>query len=300
MNKWISNFMTHLRKFYLNDDLAFVYNDISKEFGVAAADIKVVNRGKNREYFSSDFEKILSKHWEHSPSEQLTRIEMYANDGVLYFAKRTIFDTHYCDINCPVIMKKFRSHYDMVVEAHRLDVKDVVIKRPTTFDIKSAAHGINVLVEFQEVIFGDTVNKEYKLKFKKLSDREKTPVRATEGSVGYDLYNAVYKSISPQICKAIATDIAWISPRDIYPGVAPCSSLAIKNTDVGAGVIDLDYRGNLKVVIMNHSVDTHLHMDPGDRIAQFIMTRFQTTELEEVVDVDATERGQSYFGSTGH
>ena len=43
MNKWISNFMTHLRKFYINHDLAFVYNDLSKEFGVAAADIKVLN-----------------------------------------------------------------------------------------------------------------------------------------------------------------------------------------------------------------------------------------------------------------
>ena len=52
--------------------------------------------------------------------------------------------------------------------------------------------------------------------------------------------------------------------------------LTIKNTDVGAGFINLDYRGNLKVVIMNHNVDTHLHMEPGDRIAQFIMMRFET------------------------
>ena len=62
----------------------------------------------------------------------------------------------------------------------------MVIKRPTTFDIKSAAHRINVLLKFQEVIFDDTVNNENKLKFKKLSDRAKTPVHATEGSVGYD------------------------------------------------------------------------------------------------------------------
>ena len=91
-----------------------------KEFGVAAADIKVLNRANNREYFSSNFEKILSKYWEHSPCEQWTRIEMYANDGVLYLAKRIIFGTHYCDINCPAIMKKFCSHYDMVMEAHCL------------------------------------------------------------------------------------------------------------------------------------------------------------------------------------
>ena len=62
--------MTHLRKFYINDDLALVYNDLSKEFGVAAADIKVLNRGNDREYFSSNNEKILSKYWEHSPCEQ--------------------------------------------------------------------------------------------------------------------------------------------------------------------------------------------------------------------------------------
>ena len=143
--------MTHLRKFYINDDLAFFYNDLSNEFGVAAADIKVLNRGNDREYFSSNFEKFLSKYWEHPPCEQWTSIEMYANDEVLYFVKRIIFGTHYCDINCPVIMKKFCPHYDMLVEAHCLYVKDVIIKRPTTFDIKSAAHRINVLLEFQEL-----------------------------------------------------------------------------------------------------------------------------------------------------
>ena len=176
----------------------------------------------------------------------------------------------------------------------------MVIKRPTTFDIKSAAHRINVLLKFQEVIFDDTVNNEYKLKFKKLSDRAKTPVRATKGSVGYDLYSAVYKSISTQSCEAVATEITLISPRGIYSRAAPRPSLAIKNTDVRAGVIDLDYRGNSKVVIMNHNDDTLLHIEPGDRIAQFIMTRFKTPKLKEVVDVDATERGHEGFGSTGH
>ena len=76
---------------------------------------------------------------------------MYANHGVLYLAKRIIFGTHYCDINCPVIMKRFCSHYDIVVEAHCLYAKDVIIKLPITFDIKSAAHLIDVLLEFQEV-----------------------------------------------------------------------------------------------------------------------------------------------------
>ena len=67
--------MTHLTKFYLSDDLAFAYNDLSKECGIAAVDIKVLNRRNDREYFSSDFEKILSKHWEHSPCKQWTRVK---------------------------------------------------------------------------------------------------------------------------------------------------------------------------------------------------------------------------------
>ena len=74
MNKWINNFKTHLRKFYITDDLTFVYNVLSKEFGVAAADVKVLIIENKREYVSSDFEKILSKYWEHSPSEQWARI----------------------------------------------------------------------------------------------------------------------------------------------------------------------------------------------------------------------------------
>ena len=109
--------MTHLRKFYISNDLAFVYNDLLKEFEVAAADIKLFDRRNDRVYFSSNFEKLLSKYQEHSLCEQWTRTEMFANNRVLYFAKRIIFGKHFCDINCPVIMKKFCSHYGMIVEA---------------------------------------------------------------------------------------------------------------------------------------------------------------------------------------
>ena len=62
--------------------------------------------------------------------------------------------------------------------------------------------------------------------------------------------------------------------------------MALKNTDIGAGVVDLDYRGNVKVVIMNHSTDNHLHSEPWNRIALFILTTFKTPEVVEVVDVD--------------
>ena len=70
MNKWINNFKTHLRKFYITDDLVLIHNVLSKEFGVAAADIKVLIIENKREYVSSNFEKVLSKYWEHSLSKQ--------------------------------------------------------------------------------------------------------------------------------------------------------------------------------------------------------------------------------------
>ena len=67
INKWIALFMTHLQKLYLNGDLAFVYNDLLHKFEITAADIKLISKGNDREYFSSNFQMILSKLWEQSP-----------------------------------------------------------------------------------------------------------------------------------------------------------------------------------------------------------------------------------------
>ena len=81
--------------------------------------------------------------------------------------------------------------------------------------------------------------------------------------------------------------------------MTPRSSIILKNADDGAGVIDLDYRDNLKVVIMNQSTDTQLQIELADWIAQFIMTGFETPKLVEVVEVDAIDRGFGGFCSTG-
>ena len=64
-----------------------------------------------------------------------------------------------------------------------------------------------------------------------------------------------------------------LPPTDVYPSVAPRSSMALKNTNVGVGVINLDYTGNVKVVVMNHSTDFELNIEVGDKITQFILTR---------------------------
>ena len=84
--------------------------------------------------------------------------------------------------------------------------------------------------------------------------------------------------------------------------IAPRSGLALKHgIDVGAGVIDADYRGNLGVILFNHS-DADFQVKPGDRIAQLILERIETPEVMECLAdelLPETTRGEAGFGSTG-
>ena len=122
----------------------------------------------------------------------------------------------------------------------------------------------------------------WKLKFMKLCHNTIAPTQAAKGSVGYDVYSAVYRLLSLSECELVAMDIVLIPPPGVYPWVAPRSSMTLKNTNVGASVIDIDYRGNLKVLIMNHSSQEHLHIEPGDKTALFILTKIDAPEIMEV------------------
>lgn len=95
------------------------------------------------------------------------------------------------------------------------------------------------------------------------------------------------------------TDIQVELPSGCYGRVAPRSGLAAKNhIDVGAGVIDEDYRGNVGVVLFNHA-QADFDVKRGDRIAQLICERIFYPELVEVSTLNETERGAGGFGSTG-
>lgn len=81
--------------------------------------------------------------------------------------------------------------------------------------------------------------------------------------------------------------------------IAPRSGLAWKHSiDVGAGVIDADYRGPVGVVLFNHS-EVDFEVKAGDRIAQLIVQKIVTPDVEKVDDLDSTVRGSGGFGSTG-
>jgi len=137
------------------------------------------------------------------------------------------------------------------------------------------------------------------LRWAKLSESAKAPTRGSAKAAGYDLYSAEEATIEPGKRKLVATDIQIEVPSGCYGRVAPRSGLAVKHgIDVGAGVVDEDYRGNVKVLLFNFG-DTEFKVAPGDRIAQLVLERIIYADLEELPSLDETARGAGGFGSTG-
>ena len=138
------------------------------------------------------------------------------------------------------------------------------------------------------------------LRVKRLSENAVLPVRGSGLAAGYDLASAE-DVVVPARGKAIAkTDLAMAIPLGHYGRIAPRSGFSWKkHTDIGAGVIDADYRGNVGVVIFNHS-DEDISVSQGDRVAQLIIEQISTPVVEDVEgELDDTDRGEGGFGSTG-
>lgn len=137
------------------------------------------------------------------------------------------------------------------------------------------------------------------LRFAKLSEHATTPTRGSAKAAGYDLYSAYDYSIAPLDKAIVKTDIQIAVPHGCYGRVAPRSGLAAKNfIDVGAGVVDEDYRGNVGVVLFNFSKET-FEVKKGDRVAQLVCEKICYPDLVELETLDETERGAGGFGSTG-
>lgn len=147
--------------------------------------------------------------------------------------------------------------------------------------------------------------KDIKVKIKKLHEDSKVPQYATEGSSGVDLcaYLEDYQSV------VLKPNERWLFPTGIcmeipvgYEGqVRPRSGLAVKygitvlNTP---GTIDADYRGEIKVCLLNTS-NMPYTVHHRDRIAQMVFTKVEKAEFEEVDELQSTDRGDGGFGSTG-
>ncbi len=136
------------------------------------------------------------------------------------------------------------------------------------------------------------------------SAKARLPTRGSASAAGYDLYSSENALIPKKGQGLVATDISIVIPEGYYGRVAPRSGLAVKHgIHTGAGVIDSDYRGEVKVVLFNFS-DKDFSINAGDRIAQLILEKITTPEILQLNNDEweaelNTERGQGGFGSTG-
>jgi dUTP pyrophosphatase len=139
-----------------------------------------------------------------------------------------------------------------------------------------------------------------RLAVKRLSERAQMPRRGSDGAAGLDLFAAEDVTVPARGRALVKTDLAIVVPEGTYGRIAPRSGLAVKHAiDVGAGVIDSDYRGNVCILLFNHS-DEDFMVFGGDRVAQLILEKIQVpVEVAEVDALDETLRNSGGFGSTG-
>lgn len=138
------------------------------------------------------------------------------------------------------------------------------------------------------------------MRVQRLTEHATLPTRATEGSAGYDLAACEDVVVPARGRALVSTGLHVAIPEQHYGRIAPRSSVAWKmGVETGAGVIDSDYRGEVKVLLFNHS-DADYFAQAGSRIAQLIVERIATPEITEgAVDAATTVRGSGGFGSTG-
>ena len=132
-----------------------------------------------------------------------------------------------------------------------------------------------------------------------LTSTAQAPARQSDQAAGYDLYLDEDLVLFPNERKLVSTGIAVAIPRGYYGRIAPRSSLAVKKyIDIGAGVVDSDYRGEVKVLLI-YGGKEELNLERGDRIAQLILEKITLPEIEVISCLDSIERGEGGFGSTG-
>ena len=178
---------------------------------------------------------------------------------------------------------------DLLSRPHpnKLDIEDMVVTKK----------GIEKVVKSPQcfLMWG---NEGDVLKVKKLREDAALPERKTPGAVGYDLFSYEEKVLKASERILVSTGVAIELPNGVYGRIAPRSGLALKKgIDIGAGVIDPDYRGEIKILLLNNSKFEYL-IKKGDRIAQLIMEKVKIGDVEEVEELSETKRSERGFGST--
>ena len=147
------------------------------------------------------------------------------------------------------------------------------------------------------------MNDAIKVEVKRLAHGEGLvlPAYATSGSAGMDVVSAEDVTIAPGARHAVATGLSVAIPQGFEIQVRPRSGLAFKHgitVPNTPGTIDSDYRGELRVLLINHGSEDFA-IARGDRVAQLVLAPVVQAAWSEVEELDATQRGAGGFGSTG-
>ena len=127
------------------------------------------------------------------------------------------------------------------------------------------------------------------------------PAYATAGAAGMDVLAAEHVTIAPGARRAVSTGLAVAIPPGYEIQVRPRSGLALKHgisVPNSPGTIDSDYRGELKVILINHGT-APFEVRRGDRVAQLVLAPVTRASWLQVEELDQTLRGEGGFGSTG-
>mgnify|MGYP006422927151 CR=1 FL=1 len=137
------------------------------------------------------------------------------------------------------------------------------------------------------------------LKIKKLNKNAVVPEKVFGGDVGLDLYTVERATIPPHGVSVISTGLAVSFPLDFYGEVRERSSISTKTPlSIKAGIIDSGYRGEIKIVVLNHGKE-EFTVESGTKIAQLIVKKSVDIDVEEVDEFkDRTERSEKGFGSS--
>ena len=142
------------------------------------------------------------------------------------------------------------------------------------------------------------------VRFRRLPSNPDLPLpgRATEHAAGSDVRSSEDAvTLQPGEIRLVGTGLVMELPEGVECQVRPRSGLALKHGITlpnSPGTIDPDYRGELGVIMQNLGSEP-VTLERGERIAQLVFARFEAPEIEEVVELSATERGEGGFGSTG-
>lgn len=141
------------------------------------------------------------------------------------------------------------------------------------------------------------------IKYTKLNEYAQEPTRGSAAAAGYDLYAAISDSVTipAHSTVKIGTGLAFELPENTFAAIFARSGLATKQGLRPAncvGVCDSDYRGEY-IVALHNDTDEEKVIEPNERIAQMVLMPYIPMMFEEVESLEATERGEGGFGSTG-